>query len=123
MFGLEKAKNSQFLAIALLLYNEGHLNNMHLSKFSNCIRTDIASADIVSIAEKLTELHNSYSHGMEVRIKSSNVLHELLNEIFHLVIYKQIGIGVKAINFNNLYKHIVLKANYSEELTLYDNRS
>lgn len=118
-FKLDKAKNSQLIAIALLLYREGLLNNSQLPKFSNCTISLISNSDVISIAERLTERRNSYCHGQEGRFKYSNSLHELLNEIYHLVIYKVIGVSITRFNANKLYCHLAVTDNYSDEVAMY----
>lgn len=118
-FKLDKAKNSQLIALVLLQYREGLLNNSQLPKFSNCISNEISNSDIISIAEKVTELRNSYCHGREVRIKCLNSLHELLNEIYHLVIFKEIGILATSIVIDKLYKYLALTTNYNDEIGIY----
>lgn len=67
-FKLDAAKNSQLMAIVLLLYREGSLNNAHLPKFSNSFCNVTSNLDIIRVAEKPTEMRNFYCHGKEIKI-------------------------------------------------------
>lgn len=118
-FDLDKAKNSQLLSLVLLQYKTGLLGNADLPKFTNCVCNQLSYSNLIVIAERLTELRNTYCHGGKVKIKCYNALWELLNEIYYLVICKQLGLGVMSLNFEKLYSNLALDGKYSDEVAMY----
>lgn len=118
-FNLGKAKNSQLLSLVLLRYNTGLLGNADLPKFSNCACKKLSYSHLIVIAEKLTEIRNAYCHGMKIKVKCYNALWELLNEIYYLVVYKQLGLTVVGLNSEKLYSYLALDGKYSNEVSMY----
>lgn len=119
-FKIDKANNIQLIAIVLLLYQNGLLGNKKLPKFANCMDEVLSLENLIQISQHLTELRNAYSHSNKIpKNNASKALHELLSEIYILLIYKQLSLDIIRIDIDEFYDHVSLNSDYSKEMELY----